>query len=109
MTGAAADAALIWCPFADGERAASVADVLLAEGLVVCANIMPAMRSLFVWNGARGEASEAGALFKTRAVLLDAAVARIAALHDYEQPAILGWRCDSASPATLAWLGGLPG
>ena len=104
-----AGAALIWCPFGDGESATSVAGTLLDEGLVSCANIMPAVRSLYVWNGTRGESAEAGALFKTRAGLLAAAVARIDALHPYDQPAVLGWRCDEATPATLAWLGSLPG
>ena len=50
---------------------------------------------------------ECGALFKTDAALLDAAIARLAEIHPYEVPAITGWRCDAAAPATAAWLGGL--
>lgn len=100
-------AALIWCPFPDEAAAARAAAVLLDEGLVACANLVPAIRSLFVWSGERGEAREAGALFKTRAGLLDRAVERLCALHPYETPAVVGWRCDAAGAATLAWLGGL--
>ena len=100
-------AALIWAPFASEEAAAEVAGQLLDEGLVACANILPGVRSLYVWRGERGEARECGALFTTEASLLERAVARLAALHPYETPAIVGWRADAAAPATAAWLGEL--
>jgi periplasmic divalent cation tolerance protein len=99
--------ALIWCPFPDAATAAATAKTLLDERLVACANIMPAMLSLFEWNGERGEASEAGALFKTDAALLDRAIARLAEEHPYEEPAVVAWRCDGATPGTAAWLGAL--
>jgi periplasmic divalent cation tolerance protein len=83
--------------------------VLLDERLIACANILPAMLSMFEWNGTRSEASEVGALFKTDAALLDRAVARLAQEHPYDEPAILGWRCDAAAPGTAAWLGALLG
>ena len=96
--------ALIWCPFPDPGTAAATAKMLLDERLVACANILPAMLSLFEWNGERGEATEAGALFKTDAALLDRAMARLAEEHPYDEPAILAWRCDAASAGTAAWL-----
>jgi periplasmic divalent cation tolerance protein len=99
--------ALIWCPFASEDAAAAAAGQLLDEGLIACANILPGMRSLYVWQGERGEARECGALFKTDAGLLEHAVARLAAIHPYDTPAIAGWRADVAPPATLAWLGEL--
>ena len=97
-------AALIWCPFGDIESAEAVADTLLEERLIACANFLPAIRSLYRWNGERGEGSEVAVLFKTRADLLDAAVARLEALHPYDAPAISGWRCDAVGVATLGWL-----
>jgi len=99
--------ALIWCPFPDAAMAAATAKTLLDERLVACANIVPAMLSLFEWNGERGEATEAGALFKTDAALLARAITRLGEEHPYEEPAIVAWRCDAAAPATTAWLGAL--
>lgn len=99
--------ALIWCPFPDRDSAANAARTLLDEKLIACANIVPAMLSLFEWNGERGEQEEAGMLLKTDAALLDQAIARLASLHPYELPAIAGWRCDAASAPTIAWLGSL--
>lgn len=101
--------ALIWSTFAtetDAERAASA---LLDEGLIACANLLPGVRSLYVWNDERGEGREVGVLFKTDARVLDHAIARLAELHPYETPAIVGWRADAAAPATAQWLGGVAG
>ena len=96
--------ALIWSPFADAESAARVAGQLLDERLVACANILPPMRSLYVWQGERGEAAEVGVLFKTDAAVLDRATARLAELHPYDTPAVLGWRADTAAKPTAEWL-----
>lgn len=76
-------AALIWCPFADEDTAAGVARQLLDERLIACANLIPAMRSLYLRQGESGDERECAALFKTDAALLDRAVARIAGLHPY--------------------------
>ena len=96
--------ALIWCPFPDEDSAAAAAGTLLDEGLIACANLLPAMRSLYVWKGERGDAREVGALLKTRADRVEAALARLVELHPYETPAAVAWRCDAAAPATLEWL-----
>lgn len=98
--------ALIWCPFASEEDAAAAAATLLDEGLIACANILPAIRSLYRWQGERGEARECGALLKTNEALLARAVERLEAIHPYEAPAILAWRADAAGEAAREWLSG---
>lgn len=102
-------AALIWCPFAGEESARAAADTLLDEGLIACANILPEVRSLYCWNGERGEAAECAVLFKTDSALLAAATERLEAIHPYETPAIVGWNADACGKAAAAWLGGLAG
>lgn len=77
---------------------------MLDEGLVACANISGSMLSLFQWDGERAEAEETGVLFKTDAALFDRVIERLVELHPYDAPAILAWRCESASPTTAAWL-----
>ncbi|MEO6093256.1 MAG: divalent-cation tolerance protein CutA [Novosphingobium sp.] len=106
MTGGCDDRepALIWCPFPDRASAEEAAGALLDEGLVACANIIPAVISLYVWRGARERGEETGVLFKTSAAVLSRAIDRLAELHPYDEPAVLGWRCDAAAPATAGWL-----
>ena len=102
MTGGA----LVWCPFPDAESARAAAATLLDERLIACANILGAVESHFVWDGARASGSEVGVLFKTTAERLEDLVERLGELHPYETPAIMGWLVDEAHPATLAWLMG---
>ena len=97
------DAALIWCPFASVEDARNIAETLLAERLVACANVVPALHSTFLWKGTIDRAEEAGVLFKTLPDRLEAAMDRIAQLHPYEEPALSGW-CVRASAGTVRWL-----
>jgi periplasmic divalent cation tolerance protein len=99
--------ALIWCPFPDEESAARVGGQLLDERLIACVNVLPPMRSLYLWQGERHEAAEVGVLCKTDASLLDRATARLAELHPYAVPAVLGWRTDTAAKPTLEWLRGV--
>lgn len=100
-------AALIWCPFPDESAALTAIHALLDERLIACGNVLPGMISIFAWKGVKDTAHEAGALLKTNAALLDRAVARLTELHPYDEPAVLGWRCDTGAPGTLAWLAGI--
>lgn len=96
--------ALIWCPFPDRESARQAAGTLLDEKLIGCANILGDMEALYEWGGERGEAHEIGVLFKCSERSLDKTVERLGALHPYDTPAILGWKCDAAHSATRDWL-----
>jgi periplasmic divalent cation tolerance protein len=105
MTGnPGSEAALAWCTFPDAASARNAAAALLGEGLIACANIVPGIESLFVWDGAAQSAQETGVLFKTTAAALDRVIACLGSLHPYDTPAIIGWRCDAAHPATARWL-----
>lgn len=99
--------ALIYCPFPDRKSAREIANTLLDEKLVACANILGSVESLFIWEGKRDSAEEVGVLFKTHAEVLDKAVERLGVLHPYDTPAVMGWRCDAAPEVTKAWLGAL--
>ena len=97
-------AALVWCPFPDADSARQVTGQLLDEALIACANILGPVESHFVWDGERSSSSETAVLFKSTAAHMPLVVARLGVLHPYDTPAIIGWHCDAAHPATLAWL-----
>ena len=102
-------AAMIWCPFADEAQALVAGEALVAEGLVACANILPAITSVFRWDGQVQRANEVAAIFKTTAALLDRACEHLAILHPYDTPAIMGWLVDSAPHVTRDWLESVTG
>jgi periplasmic divalent cation tolerance protein len=104
MVAPDAAAALVWCPFPDSDSARAIAGQLLDEQLIACANILGPIESHFIWQGARATGAETAVLFKTTCECLSPLVARLGALHPYDTPAIIGWRCDASHPATMAWL-----
>ncbi|PEQ12235.1 divalent-cation tolerance protein CutA [Novosphingobium sp. PC22D] len=98
---------MIWAPFPDIDSASRAVTWMLEHELAACGNIVSGVRSLFVWKGQTQSADEVVAVLKTNGDLLAAAVDRLAELHPYEDPAVVGWRCDAAAPATRAWLAAL--
>lgn len=101
--------ALIYCPFPDTRSARAAAGQLLDERLIVCANIGGAVHAIFDWRGTREQGEEVAVLFKTDAAVLARAVARLEAIHPYDEPAIFGWPCTATGAATRRWTGGLAG
>lgn len=88
-----------------GAEAAEKAGRALVEGrLAACVNILPAMTSLYRWEGALQRDSEAVMIVKTRASLADAIVREVRAAHPYSNPAILVMPVVSGSPDYIAWL-----
>lgn len=99
--------AVIWCPCADEKEARRLVTQLLDEQLIACGNIVPGLISIFEWQGERGEAQEVGMLLKTNAALMEDAIARLAELHSYDTPSIVGSTMPASTDATRAWLAGL--
>ncbi|MBV7265554.1 divalent-cation tolerance protein CutA [Erythrobacter ani] len=97
-------AALVWCPFPDRETARSAAGTLLDESLIACANIIGEIEAIFDWQETRSSGTEIAVLFKTTGERLEDLVSRLGELHPYDTPAITGWSCEQAHPATLDWL-----
>ncbi|HSF13408.1 MAG TPA: divalent-cation tolerance protein CutA [Erythrobacter sp.] len=104
MSDPAPAAALVWCPFPDADSARTATKALLAERLIACGNLIGPIESHFVWEGQPASSTEIGLLCKTTSDCLAAAIERLGALHPYDTPAIIGWCCDAAHPASMAWL-----
>lgn len=105
----ASKGALVWCPFPDRETAREAIKILLDEDLIRCANLVGEVESLYTWKQKLESGTEIGVLLKTRSESLEHLVVRLEELHPYDTPAILGWQCDAAAPATLDWLHALGG
>ena len=98
--------ATVYAVFGSAEEAERIAGTVVEERLAACANILAPCRSIYRWNGAIEVAAEVPALFKTRADAAEALVARIAALHSYDVPAVVIWPIERALPAYSEWIDG---
>jgi len=85
-------------------QARGIANRLLEERLVACANIVSRIRSLFHWQGAISREWESLLLMKTRANLFDALSKRVRELHSYQVPEIIAMPIVAGSQDYLDWI-----
>lgn len=93
---------LINCP--DKETARKIADTLLRQGLIACANIYPEIESSYHWNGDIEHAMEIPLLVKTRESLFRNVCDRVEELHPYDIPSITALPLTLLNTAYARWL-----
>jgi periplasmic divalent cation tolerance protein len=85
-------------------EADSLLERLLAERLVGCGNLIPGVRSKYIWEGKIESDEEILMLMETTDGNADAAVARLRELHSYDVPKILTLKPADCDASYLAWL-----
>lgn len=95
---------LIYSTFPEMEAAEAAAREMVEAGLVACANILPAMVSLYRWEGALERAQEVVLLLKTTQARAPEVMEALKARHPYEMPAILVLEVADGDPAYLGWI-----
>lgn len=86
------------------DEAREVAHKLVKERLVACANIIPWVESIFVWNGKIDVAQESKVIFKTRADLFEKVKDKILQHAKYEISEILQLPISKGNPDYLRWV-----
>jgi len=86
-------------------EAEKIAQRLLKQRLIACANIIGPVSSLFHWSGKMEKAEEYLIFMKSRRDLFDKLAETVKALHSYEVPEILVLPIVGGSKAYLDWLG----
>ena len=90
---------------ANKQEAKNIAQRLLKERLIACANIIGPVSSLFHWAGKIEKAEEYLIFMKSREDLFEKLAETVKALHSYEVPEILALPIVDGSRAYLDWLG----
>lgn len=86
------------------ENAAAIARTLLEEGLIVCANLLPNVRSLYKWEGNIADEREVLMVLKAPESKYTTLQARILSLHPYTVPEVLKLEVPDGSPAYVQWV-----
>ena len=87
------------------EEAAVLARGLIERRIAACANILPAIRSVYRWQGKVEEDSEALLIIKTARDSVEALKAAIRQLHPYEVPELIVLPIEAGATAYLEWVG----
>lgn len=90
------------CP--DATTAESLAGALLEGDHAACVNIVPAVRSMYVWKGALQTDSEVLMLIKTTAGRFRGLRDLLVEHHPYEVPEVVALRVADGHHAYLDWL-----
>lgn len=96
----------VYVTAADADEAARIARAVVEDQLAACANVIPAIRSIYRWQGTVEDSAEAAVIFKTRAALVPALEARVRELHSYEMPCIVAWPIVGGAADYLDWVRG---
>ena len=97
------DIFLVYSTFADEGEAVSVAETLLSERLIACANIT-ATRSIYVWEGSLHNGPEAAMISKTVKEKVPEVIARIKTLHSFDVPCIVAYPLAEGYGPFLNWV-----
>jgi len=74
------------------------------ERLAACANLVPAIHSIYWWEGRVQEDGEALLLVKTTRDRFEALRDRVLALHPYQVPEVLALPVAAGSASYLEWI-----
>ena len=88
-------------------EAEKIAQTLLKQRLIACANIINPVTSFFFWSGKIDNAEECLMVMKSRRDLFAELAECLRGLHSYEVPEVLAIPIVEGSAAYLAWMGGV--
>jgi periplasmic divalent cation tolerance protein len=100
----AAQVLLAISTFPDVETANRIAGALVAEKLTACANLLPAVHSIYHWKEKVETAGEVMVFFKITEDRLAAFQEKLRSLHPYEVPELICIKIDAGSPDYLRWV-----
>jgi periplasmic divalent cation tolerance protein len=86
------------------EQAESIASRVVESQLAACVNVLPGVRSCFVWEGKLTWSDEVLLLLKTTRSRFIALETRIRELHSYEVPEIVAVPIEMGSGPYLKWV-----
>ena len=90
--------------FPDVETARRISGELVKENFAACANIIPAVESIYRWQGKIEQGNETLVLFKTSAARSATFQERLKSLHPYEVPEIIFIPLTAGLPEYLHWV-----
>lgn len=86
------------------KEAMKIGQAVMAERLAACVNLVPAVTSLFHWEGNVHKSREVLMIFKTTERRYAALEKKILSIHSYEVPEVIAVRVDRGFDRYLGWI-----
>jgi periplasmic divalent cation tolerance protein len=104
MPEADLSARIVLTTVANPDEAGRMARTLVEDRLPACVTLLPAVESVYRWEGRIESAAETMLLIKTETSRLGALEARLHELHSYETPEFLVLKVEAGGRRYLEWL-----
>lgn len=95
---------LIYVTTEHAQQALAIATALVEAKLAACANIVPAVQSVFYWDNAVQHSEESLLVLKSTQDRFDALCEKVRALHSYTTPCIVALPIVAGNPDFLQWI-----
>lgn len=102
--GEGSDVRIVLTTIGGEDAAADLARALVERRVAACVNIVPAVRSIYRWQGAVQDEREVLLVMKATADRLDDLVAAVAELHPYDVPEIVAVEPRFVAQAYASWV-----
>ena len=99
------DLLIVLCTFPDLGKARETATALVESQLAACVNLIPAVESIYRWQGKIATSAEVLAIFKTTPTAWPLFESRLRELHPYDVPEIVALKPEQVSETYAQWVG----
>jgi periplasmic divalent cation tolerance protein len=96
--------AMVYITTSGREESEKIANILLEEKLAGCINIIPSIKSIYLWQGEIEADSESILIAKTKLERIDDIIKKVKEIHSYDIPCILAIPVIQGSMGYLEWL-----
>ena len=103
LSGDARALRVVLCTAPDPNTAARLGRLLVDARLAACVNVLPGLRSIYRWQGAIEDDSEALMIIKSTADRLAELESRLSTEHPYDVPEIVALTPERVASSYLAW------
>ncbi len=86
------------------QDAENIGNELVDSRLAACVNILPGIRSIFIWNDKKESVDECLLLVKTRKNHFDKIRDKVRQLHSYDTPEIISVEISNGNQDYLDWI-----
>jgi periplasmic divalent cation tolerance protein len=99
-----ADPVVLYITVPNREEGLRIGRALVEEKLAACANVIDGLTSIFRWEGAVQEESEALLIAKTDRTLVDAASDLVKLEHSYDCPCVVALPIIGGNQDFIGWI-----
>lgn len=98
------DAIVVFITAASRSEAEKIAEKLVETHLAACVNILPAIKSVFRWEGKVNQEEEILLIAKSEKACFEKLQKRVQEIHGYEVPEIIALPIIAGLPEYLNWI-----